>query len=485
MLKSIPIKRILQTMKLGQKSFLVSIEKRQLVAFWLLAMTLRSLVPLQILISNRLDFIQLMSYSTHAEIFSYIYSLGFSSIIGPLNWSVATSYYMPYALLSTLPFKLGLLFNYQNMPIFLIQIFQGFADSLGCFLVYAIITRLTDTKKALWGAFLYALWLPSIFYNYHIFGDSYVPILSLTIIYLLFRITERPSLWYPGFLGLTLGLLNIFRPDNIMSFLTLFLSLIIFRNKIPMINRRKIIIFVSVFLVCLIPSNLCIKSYFKIDNPSQNLGVALYNALGEWPGTYKGIRFYKDTKAQEHAQHKAEEYTARNDKSYLLINMYLFNNPLLSAYVREVIIGNPVLYFDWILRRFVGYISAHNYWAHIIYFWSNLSPQHGGYKSMENYRFDPIFNAVKYFDYLLFLLFVLGMWSCRSLPITPLIVIFYLSVVLGHALTQVGEVYFREDLEYSYNHPVFLLPMVTLWPIFIPIGYTHFLSRFRQRNKSR
>ncbi len=357
--------------------------------------------------------------------------------------------------------------NSLNVPA--IQIFQGIVDSLGCLLVFGILSFYFNRRTCLLGALIYAIWPASIFYSYHFMAEAYIPILMLAIGYTIIWALKTEKWHWFATAGLLIGLSFSFRFDNFLILITYMLYILwVYRKKMFIAFVRAMLVF-GFCVLSLIP--------FKIIIPknSQNvpiIGVALYNSLGEYPGTFKGLRFFDDQTAPKHGIEKGEEYLKNNDRAFKFMHR-VFNNDsyrtshhlIILAYIREVIIDKPFLYIDWLIRRFFVYLPANPFIACIAYFFKNPH----GTASMVGYRYSQVFQIAKYLDYLLFLFFMYGVWSCRKNKEILSLLCIYFGVLVSHVIVGGGEVYFRNDMEYAYIDPRYLLGMVSIWPVFISI----------------
>ena len=363
--------------------------------------------------------------------------------------------------------------NFLNVPI--IQIFQGFVDSIGCLLVYGILGFYFSRRICLLGALIYAIWPPSIFYSYHFMGEAYIPFFMLAIGYTIILALNREKWFWFALAGSLIGLSFRFRLDNAFI-LPIYIVYILwfFRQKIiPALGRAMLVVI------------LCILTFMSFEivvpkNSKQVLTIAgaLYNSLGEYPGNYKGLRFFDDQAAFKHGVKKADEYLKDDDIFRLMYSVSqhdlspgvfkpMTNYHLITlSYIREVIIEKPFLYTNRLISRFFAYLPSNPFLACIAYFFKNPN----GTSSMVGYRYSQLFQLVKYTDYLLFLVFLYGVWSCRCHKRMLSLLCVYVGVLVGHVIVGVGEVYFRNDTEYAYFDPRYLLGMVSIWPIFIAVA---------------
>jgi len=360
--------------------------------------------------------------------------------------------------------------NSLNAPI--IQIFQGIVDSIGCLLVYGILTFYFTRRICILGALIYSIWPPSIFYSYHFMGEAYIPFFMLAIGYTIILALNREKWFWFALAGSLIGLSFRFRSDNALI-LPIYIAYILW------FYRQKISFALGMATLVLI---LCILSFMplKMIMPENSkdvptIGAALYNSLGEYPGNYKGLRFFNDETAAKHGIKKANEYLEGDNIFKLMYSISqhdLFlgvfepmtsHHLILLAYIREVIIEKPFLYANRLISRFVAYLPSNPFIACITYFFKN--PR--GTRSMRGYRYSQLFQLVKYIDYFFFLVFLYGVWLCRRHRKMLSLLCIYTGVLASHVILGCGEVYFRDDMEYAYFDPRYLLGMVSIWPVFI------------------
>ncbi|WP_235606777.1 glycosyltransferase family 39 protein [Syntrophotalea acetylenivorans] len=360
--------------------------------------------------------------------------------------------------------------NQVNVPA--VQFVQGVIDSLGCLLIFLILRIFSSRVVSLLGAALYAVWPASIFYSYHLMSEAYVPVTLLAAGLFFIKAVQNWRWQDILFGGVFVGLSFSFRLDNILV-LPFYMAFMLLvgpeRWKVRICNAGL------VFLGCvlgLLPFSQMIP---QDANKPSNVGVALYNSLAEYPANYKGLRFFHDKSATEHGIQKAQEYMGNDavfDSLYALSQNPMvpgFFRPMKDshlvtlAYIREVIWGKPVLFISRVISRTIAYFPANPFVGCIAYFWE--SPR--GTSTMRNYRFSETFQLFKYFDFILFFSFCGGVWCSRKKTALLSLFCIYLGVLLSHVLLGGGEVLFRNDQEYIYLDPRYMLGMVTLWPIFI------------------
>jgi len=357
---------------------------------------------------------------------------------------------------------------------FRIMCFQGILDAIGCILVYKIICEINNSyKMALWGAIIYSMWMPSIFYASQLLAEATVPLLVLLITYTAIQTVkhEKQKIWFLC-LGLLCSILLFTRLDNIFIVPALIVFYFVTYRK----SIKRLILINVLFLLAFIGSSIIFNYLLSANNgveihmkymtssggASTLLAIGNYNALGEYPATYKGLRFYRDKSSLKHSLEKADQYLTEKDEIFLWMYSISPQYKPLWAYIREVIIEKPVLYIDGLVRRFFRYLPSHPFFAAIIYILLGL-PETG-------YRFSQIFNGLKYIDYLFFLFFLFGMWVSRKEKYTYIILAVYIGIHLFHVLSHTGEAYFVDEHEGVYLDPRYLIGMVTLWPIFMPMG---------------
>ena len=139
---------------------------------------------------------------------------------------------------------------------------------------------------------------------------------------------------------------------------------------------------------------------FKIAVPNSaydvsNVGIALYNSLGEYPANYIGLRFFDDQAAFKYASKKAKD-NLKDDRVFKVIYNVSqhglfpgFFRPMTDyhlvtlLYIREVIMGNPILYANRIISRIFMYLPSHPFIACITHFFTH-NPN--GNSTMIGYR---------------------------------------------------------------------------------------------------
>ena len=374
-----------------------------------------------------------------------------------------------------------------NVPA--VQVVQGTIDSLGCFLVFGILCVYFRKRTGLIGALLYAICPTFIFFSYHLMSEAYVPVLTLGIGYMMIlALNKNHWLWF-ALAGSFAGLLLACRSDNVLI-VPAYLGCILwsFRRKMSYAIGRALVVCIFLFLTFnsfqeLLPENIECKP---------TLGVALYNSLGEYPGNYKGLRFYYDRNAVEHGLKKVDEYLNSNDKIFDFMHSvcrYDIFSPrnesgakyhlITLAYIREVIIEKPALYANRLINRFFVYLPAHPFLAYIAYFFDGINDSKAG--TTRGYRYSNLFHLVKFVDWLCFVVFAYGLWICRRNKIMLSLLCIYFGVLVGHVLVGVGEISFRLDKEYVALYTRYLLGMAAIWPVFIAIGIEKIFGNLKFR----
>jgi len=361
-----------------------------------------------------------------------------------------------------------------------VQIVQGVIDSIGCLVIWGILGIYFSRRIQLLGALLYAVWPPSIFFSYHILAEAYIPVLVLALAYTGILSIQRQKWYFYALAGSFCALILFFRLDNALI-VPAYIAYIflMYRQKLRRAIEKGglVIIFFILFSWGFnIITSYAVGSKVSTQHTSL-LGITFYNGLGEYPGTFKGLRFFNDTVSEEYGRKKADQYLQENDAIFKLMYSRYDRDPILLAFIREVIIAKPILYADSFIRRFLAYIPALPYNACIAYFYA--SPKNY-YQTMIGYRYSQIYQGIKYVDYFLFFLFVVGVWYCRHNKAMLSVLGIYLGVLIGHVLIACGEVYFSRDLEYAYVQPKYLLGMVSIWPIFITLGLRALWQRMKK-----
>lgn len=365
----------------------------------------------------------------------------------------------------------GIVYLMSSFNIPAIQIFQGIIDSIGCFLVFGILCYYFNRRICLFGALTYAICPIFIFYSYQLMAEAYISVFMLAIGYTIISALKKERwLWF-ALAGLLIGLSFSFRSDNALILPTYIAYILWFyRKKISYAFTRALLILLFC-IVSFMPFNIIVP---KNTQKVSTLGVALYNSLGEYPANYKGLRLFSDAAAFKHGTEKAQEYLKGDaifKTMYSITQNSLFSGIFKSvvaldlitlSYIREVIIGKPFLYANRLISRFFAYLPSHPFLACITYFF-----RHG---TMIGYRYSQLFQLVKYVDYLFFLIFLYGAWSCRHNKEILSLLCIYIGVLISHVIVGGGEVCFRLDMEYVYLDPRYLLGMVSIGPIFIAVA---------------
>lgn len=363
--------------------------------------------------------------------------------------------------------------NSFNVPV--IQIFQGIIDSLGCFLVFGILSFFFSYRICRLGALFYAISPVFIFYSYHFMSEAYIPVLMLAIGYTIIKALHRGKWQWFALAGFLIGLSLSFRSDNILI-LPFYMGFVIWFYRRRLSRALMMAVVLSIFAIfAYMPFQM---AFPKSSEKVSTIGVALYNSLGEYPANYKGKRFFDDNSTIKYAPEKANTYLEKNDQIFKLMydasqSSLFFGmfKPITKydlttlAYVREIIISKPLLYANWLVSRFFAYLPSHPFLASTAYFFNSLE------LPMREYRHSALFNFVKYIDYFCFLVFVYGVWLARRNSKLLSLLCIYFGVLVTHVIVGCGEVYFRNDLEYAYLDPRYLLGMISLSPVFLAIAF--------------
>jgi len=439
-------------------------------------------MPIYLLLSHHPDFLSLMSYSSPIHIWNYATAFAEGRLLDNM-----TTYYVPYAFITALPIIVTKNINIVNIDIASVQFIQGAIDSLGCFIIYKILKDRFSNKHGFIGATLYAIWPSSIFYSYHILAEAYTPILILTVCYLFINALEEKNYKKFTLLGIACAIFVLLRPDNIFVMPAILIYSFWYYKKHVKSNITYILAFIVAFYFIFFISNRIITTayYHNLSKASHSVAIGLFNSLGEYPGIYKGLRFYDDGVAIKHIVEQEQKYKETNDTVFLYLHKTLNDiSPGLPVYIREVIVGQPILYIDTMIRRLFVYSPGHPYCATIAYFLSKF-PNLNGWTSMTGYRYSQIYHGIKYFDYFLFTLFLCGLWTNRKNRLIMSLFVIYMAILVGHVLSSVGEVFFRigpdgTDAETAFIYPAYLLGMVSIWPVVIPLGLGTFRNLIRR-----
>ncbi|MBI5210455.1 MAG: glycosyltransferase family 39 protein [Elusimicrobia bacterium] len=389
-------------------------------------------------------------------------------------------------------------------PYWSVPLLQGVADAFGVLLAFMTVSLLSTRKHALWGAFIYALWLPSIFYAAQPLTEGGLPIVLLALSFCLAKaFAARRRLPWLLAAGASTGAVLFIRLDNglIAVFLPAFIAWTLRRDKAESLRGALAFLggtaaFCVMFFLLLAPftgysHSVALRSSRNATAPS--LALALYNALGEYPATYPGLRFYKDEPAFEHMTAKAAALRASEDRSFALLSKALPNDPHLAAYATEVIVGHPARYAGWLALRFLRFLPAHRFFAATATFLTRpaetpaMSAMYGRWflegrpvsNSQFGYRSSNVYQTLKYLDLALFALFALGAAALRRSPAARSLACVYLAVLVGHVFTSCGEVQFINNAPWEFLEPRYLIGMVSLWPLFLPAGFSSLRGALR------
>lgn len=357
------------------------------------------------------------------------------------------------------------------------QIFQGLVDGIcGTLAVIAITARLPYRNAKLFGGIIYAVWPPSVFYSFNVCAEGYTPTLVLVGALLFIRALEHERLSHWLGFALFMGLTICFRINNaFIPLLYLFVGLL-WRKRAVMTQITVLVVMVVGFVAPYKIFSAAVPIKGNLD-----LGSVLLNSMGEYPGKFKGIRFFSDGDAAQYGESGLKKYLDSGDRVVSTTWKMYSHDPALHVWIREVPLGKPLLYADTLAMRFIGYLPAHPYVAAIGYFLLNQDGftarrERANYVGMYGYRYSEIFSSLKFIDYIIFGLFAWGVWVTRRKPIIRTVLCPYFAVHIFHVLTSNGEVFFRLDQEYNFLELRYLLGMVAVWPVFIAAS----LARFGQ-----
>lgn len=455
-----------------------------------LAVTLRLIIPTYDWITNEnpwfFQFVQPAQFETE-KVSSYLVNAISSGESVSQNSFQLTSVRGEWAYVAWLVlckyFAKILAFDYNIL--IKIKILQALCDGIfGTWIVRNLLTRILSPSRAALGGLVYACWPPAIFYSIHLCAESFTIVLLLASALLFVRAIEDESIMRWLAFAFFMGFAVCFRINNILVFF-MYMFVMLFLGRRSLIKK----IFISiVLLVCFMIPVKILSSLIPLSNKQSSIGIMLYNAMGEYPGTFKGFRFFDDDQSLKHVTSVGQSYLDRGD-FFVTTAWNVYPGGLgLYVWLREVVFPRPVLYGDWLVRRFIMYLPAHPYVAAIGYFLSNsekyqIERRNGtNYKSMFGYRYSQLFNGIKYIDYLLFCLFMGGVWLARrSLPILTTLSV-YFGVHIFHVFMVNGETFFRHDAEFAFLELRYLLGMVAIWPIFIAISLNALYDKFAKKN---
>jgi hypothetical protein len=380
--------------------------------------------------------------------------------------------YLPYRLAVPYVLLVGALFRLAGaVDVSLVRSVQAGVDSLGCLLVYGILAR-ARAHGALLGAAIYALWPPAVWFCLMIAPDALIPVVTLALAYCGVRaqVGLRGDAWrWLAMAGVCLGTLLRLRSDTalVLPLLALYLW---FRRDEP--ARRRALMVLVLVASCSAVGWLFQRAVAKDMRAQPILGVTLYNALAEWPATFRGFRQWRDGFYLQEAKAKDAAYLRAGDRPYRAIRGVFLaadvDDVQATVYVRDIVLGRPVLYADWLASRFFAYLPGHPPIASTAAAFADLNLR---------YRYSPLYQGLKYVDRAFFGLVLLGVWQARRNRALMSLLCIYFAVLIAHVLTAVGEFYFQDEAEIAWLDSRYLLGMAILWPVFLAVG----LDYARQR----
>jgi len=364
-----------------------------------------------------------------------------------------------------------LIYLFDALDIFKIQVVQAIIDALGCLLVYGILRNFCKRGISISGAILYAIFPVSIFYSYHLLAEAYVPVFMLGIAFFLVKALKTKKWYWFVSGGMLMGVSFGFRMDNI-GILPLYIIFIFWYCRKEL--RKGFVMAALLFFSCIL-------SHYPLTTPNTSgegsIGAALYSNMAEYPANYQGLRFFNSGPAFDHGVEKAAEYQARNDEAFQSMchfyetlffygrGMKLPEGTLATlAYIREVMIEKPALFINRLLSRFIVYLPSHSFIGAFTYFVDNNWNKGA---CMLKYRYSNIYQSARWIDHLLFVFFLYGVWVTRNNSLFMSVLCIYIGVHMSHVVLGNGEVFYHMNEEYAYLDPRYLVGMVAIWPVFL------------------
>lgn len=456
---------------------------------FLLALGLRLIIPLYIAAhsqDNDMRVYRSLVFGRTAYEVSFVTSLLYHWSAGMLKFH--PEYYPPYAPYWSVPFL------------------QGVVDAFGVVLVFMILSTLSTRKNALWGALIYAVWLPSIVYAAQAISEGGLPIALLALSFCMVKAftAQRRLRWLSAAGALTAAVLFI-RFDNglIAVFLPAFIAWTLRGSMAESVKGTLAFLcgggaFCLLFVFLLAPvagysHSLAFRSSKEATTPS--MALALYNSMGEYPATYPGLRFYKDEPAFEHMTAKVEALRASGNRAFAFLSKVCPGDPNLAAYATEVIVEHPARYAGWIAARFVHFLPAHRFIATITTCLlrpaetPKMSGMYGRWfqegtpvaNSQFGCRSSSVYQTLKYVDLGLFGVFCVGVFALRHSRAAMSLVAMYLGVLVGHVFTCCGDIRFINNTPADLLEPRYLIGMVSIWPLFLPVGFSTLCGLVKRR----
>ncbi|MBF0253810.1 MAG: glycosyltransferase family 39 protein [Candidatus Omnitrophica bacterium] len=117
------------------------------------------------------------------------------------------------------PFFLAMIFVFAGVSVAAAHAVQLFVGSLGCILVYFMTRAVTgSTRAALWAAAIMAAYLPLVFYEMLLLGESISIFLNLSAMICLLMLVRREGrgMYWALPAGLLLGLSSLLRPNTLL-----------------------------------------------------------------------------------------------------------------------------------------------------------------------------------------------------------------------------------------------------------------------------
>lgn len=231
------------------------------------------------------------------------------------------------------------IFGINSLPVI---IFQIILSSIGCVLLYYMLSRMFDRWVALTGAFLYLLDMPSIYYSNKILSETLFTCIFIAFIFAFTLFFEKQKYIYIVVSGLLLGIVTLIRP--VTYYLVIFLFVAYFAKQIKK-GIGHFIIFTLMYMCVVMPwvfRNYTVAGYCGISAAKE---LNLCNFKGAW---------IEMARRQEHDIYKIqEELIAEVGKRLRENNMEdnALNRTLIRGAIgKKILFSNIPLFINYQIR---------------------------------------------------------------------------------------------------------------------------------------
>lgn len=180
-----------------------------------------------------------------------------------------TNYYARYPHMTVTVLYFALIRIISSNPIFTLKIINAVLSTLGVFLIYLIVKEVFDSEdKGLWGAFLAAIYGPTIIYSGVYCSENLaMPLYLLSVYLFLLVIKEKKNIWFLLLSALALSIGNLFRMVGNIMVIAYIMYILIYMKKTIIEKSKYIACIIVAFLLPLIIVSGTLKS----------LGITGYN----------------------------------------------------------------------------------------------------------------------------------------------------------------------------------------------------------------